>query len=128
MKNNSYYFKFSEKEAKKVYENIKYQMKATIEDIQIEYSKNDYRIGFVNNNDNNNLFINSNILMYKKKDMNLRNLFEKWQNWEMSTLKFLMFCICNKTIQTIALKKFPSEECLNHTFLKVEDNGRSQEC
>ena len=92
VKNNSYYFKFSEKEAKKVYENIKYQMKATIEDIQIEYSKNDYRIGFVNNNDNNNLFINSNILMYKKKDMNLRNLFEKWQNWEMSTLKFLMFC------------------------------------
>lgn len=33
-----------------------------------------------------------------------------------------MFCICNKTIETIALKKFPSEECLNHTFLKVEDN------
>ena len=92
VKNKSYYFKFNEKDAKKIYENIKHNMKSTIEDIYIEYSRNDSKIGFVNNNDNNNLFINSNILMYKKKDMNLKNLFEKWQNWEMSTFKFLMFC------------------------------------
>ena len=92
VKNKNYYFKFSEKDAKRIYENIKYQMKSTIEDIYIEYSKNDSKIGFVNNNDNNNLFINSNMLMYKKKDMNLKNLYEKWQNWEISTFKFLMFC------------------------------------
>ena len=92
LKNKNYYFKFSEKDAKKVYDNIKTQMKSVIEDIQIEYSKNDSKIGFVNNNDNNNLFMNSNMLMYKKKDMNLKNLFEKWQNWEMSNFKFLMFC------------------------------------
>ena len=92
VKNKSYYFKFNEKDAKKIYENIKHQMKSTIEDIYIEYNKNDSKIGFVNNNDNNNLFINSNILMYKKKDMNLKNLFEKWQNWEMSNFKFLMIC------------------------------------
>ena len=92
IKNNSYYFNFKEKDAKKVYDNIKYQMKSTIEDIQIEYSKNDNKIGFVNNNDSNNIFINSNMLMYKKKDMNLKNLYEKWQNWEISTFKFLMLC------------------------------------
>ena len=92
LKNKNYYFKFSEKDAKKVYDNIKTRMKSVIEDIQIEYSKNDSKIGFVNNNDNNNLFMNSNMLMYKKKDMNLKNLYEKWQNWEMSTFKFLMFC------------------------------------
>ena len=92
LKNKNYYFKFSEKEAKKVYDNIKTRMKLTIEDIQIEYSKNDSKIGFVNNNDNNNLFMNSSMLMYKKKDMNLKNLYEKWQNWEISTFKFLMFC------------------------------------
>ena len=63
-----------------------------LNDIQIEYSKNDSKIGFVNNNDNNNLFMNSSMLMYKKKDMNLKNLYEKWQNWEISTFKFLMFC------------------------------------
>ena len=92
LKNKNYFFKFNEKDFKKIYENIKTQMKSTIEDIQIEYSKNDSKIGFVNNNDNNNLFMNSNMLMYKKKDMNIKNLYEKWQNWEISTFKFLMFC------------------------------------
>ena len=90
LKNKSYFFKFDQKNFKKVYDNIKHQMKSTIEDIQIEYSKIDSKIGFINNNDNNNLFINTNMLMYKKKDMNLKNLYEKWSLWEMSTLKLLM--------------------------------------
>ena len=90
IKNKSYYFKFNGKNFKKVYENIRHKMKSTIEDIQIEYSKIDSKIGFVNNNDNNNLFINTSILMYKKKDMNLKNLYEKWATWEISTFKFLM--------------------------------------
>ena len=90
LKNKSYYFKFDQKNIKKVYDNIKHQMKSTIEDIQIEYSKIDSKIGFINNNDNSNLFINTSMLMYKKKDMNLRNLYEKWSMWEISTLKFLM--------------------------------------
>ena len=90
LKNKSYYFKFNENNIKKIYDNIKHRMKSTIEDIQIEYSKVDSKIGFINNNDNNNLFINTIMLMYKKKDMNLKYLYEKWANWEMSTLKFLM--------------------------------------
>ena len=90
LKNKSYYFKFNGKNFKKIYENIRHKMKSTIEDIQIEYSKVDSKIGFINNNDNNNLFINTSLLMYKKKDMNLKNLYEKWANWEMSTFKFLM--------------------------------------
>ena len=90
IKNKSYLFKFDDKNIKKIYENIKHQMKSTIEDIQIEYSKIDSKIGFVNNNDNNNLFINTSMLIYKKKDMNLKNLYEKWASWEISTFKFLM--------------------------------------
>ena len=90
IKNKSYLFKFDDKNIKKIYENIKHQMKSTIEDIQIEYSKIDSKIGFINNNDNSNLFINISMLMYKKKDMNLKNIYEKWATWEMSTFKFLM--------------------------------------
>ena len=90
LKNKSYYFKFNEKNIKKIYDNIRHLMKSTVEDIYIEYSKNDSKIGFVNNNDNNNYFTNTSMLMYKKKDMNLKNLYEKWSTWEMSTLKFLM--------------------------------------
>ena len=90
LKNKSYFFKFNGKNIKKVYDNIRHKMKSTIEDIQIEYSKIDSKVGFINNNDNNNLFINTNMLMYKKKDMNLKNLYEKWATWQISTLKFLM--------------------------------------
>ena len=90
LKNKSYYFKFNQNNIKKIYDNIRHQMKSTIEDIQIEYSKIDSKIGFINNNDNSNLFINTNMLMYKKKDMNLKNLYEKWSMWEISTFKFLM--------------------------------------
>ena len=90
LRNKSYYFKFNDKNIKKIYDNIKHKMKSTIEDIQIEYSKVDSKIGFINNNDNSNLFINTNMLMLKKKDMNLKYLYEKWSTWEMSTFKFLM--------------------------------------
>jgi len=88
--NKSYYFKFNDKNIKKIYDNIRHLMKSTVEDIYIEYSKIDSKIGFVNNNDNNNFFTNTSMLMYKRKDMNLKNLYEKWSTWEMSTLKFLM--------------------------------------
>ena len=64
-------------------------MKQDIEDIFIEYNKFEDRIGFVNKK---NIFLNTNMNYFtnEKKHMNLRNIYEKWSKWEISTLRLLM--------------------------------------
>ena len=85
-KNKSYLFKLHESSIKKILANLRTHMKTTMEEINVDGDK----IGFVNYNTTNNPFINTNILKYKNKEMNLKNLYDKWANWEISTFKFLM--------------------------------------
>ena len=72
---------------KKVYENIRHYMKSDIEDISIEYTKYEEKIGFYNKNRQlpNKIQIPNTI-----KNMNLKYLYDKWSKWEISTLKLLM--------------------------------------
>ena len=85
----SYLFRIEETKIKYFIENIKYYMKQDIEDIFIEYNKFEDRIGFVNKK---NIFLNTNMNYFsnEKKHMNLRNIYEKWSKWEISTLRLLM--------------------------------------
>ena len=85
----SYLFRIEETNIRFFIENIKYYMKQDIEDIYIEYSKFDEKIGFVNKK---NIFLNTNmhLLTNEKKYMNLKSLYEKWSKWEISTLKMIM--------------------------------------
>ena len=85
--NKSYFFKFDEDSIKTVYENIKHYMKNDIEEIYIEYTKFDEKIGFFNKKKCiNNIPIISSI-----KNMNLKYIYEKWTKWEISTLRLLMY-------------------------------------
>ena len=83
----SYSFRFEENDMKKVYENIRHYMKSDIEDISIEYTKYEEKIGFYNKNRQlpNKIQIPNTI-----KNMNLKYLYDKWSKWEISTLKLLM--------------------------------------
>ena len=83
----SYLFKFTEQNFKKIYDNFKFNMKANIEDIFIDYSKTDYRLGFMNIK-NSISYINPKT--YKKSKMDLKYLCGKWSKWKISTLKMLM--------------------------------------
>ena len=91
----SYFFKFSETELKTVYENIKYYMKNDIEDINIEYSKYEEKIGFFNKNKSikkNGFYKDTYISISNDiKNMNLKYLYDKWTKWEISTLKLLIY-------------------------------------
>ena len=83
----NYFFQFEENQMKTIFDNIRYYMKSDIEDISIEYTKYDEKIGFYNKNKKlNNIIQMPNII----KNMNLKYLYEKWQKWEISTLKLLM--------------------------------------
>ena len=91
----SYYFRFKEDDLKKVLDNIRYYMKNDIEDINIEYTKFQEKIGFFNKNISLNI---SNInqenfipIMTLKKNMNLKFIYDKWTKWEISTLKLINF-------------------------------------
>ena len=86
-KNKSYYFQFNKETINIIYENLKFHMKSTLEEINVEYPKSDTKIGFVNFNNN---YINTKMLMFKKKEINIKSLYEKWVNWDISTFKFLM--------------------------------------
>ena len=85
----SYLFKLDDAKFRAVYDNIKHYMKSTIEDINIEYSNIDNKIGFYNKQ----IFLklnNSDIPLTKNKDMNLKAIYENWSKWKISSLKFLM--------------------------------------
>ena len=85
----SYFFKLKEKNILFFIENMKVYMKQNIEDICITYNKFDEKIGFVNKN-NCLLNFNLNYNFNEKRCMNLKNIYEKWAKWEISTLKLLM--------------------------------------
>ena len=82
-----YSFRFEENDMKTVYENIRHYMKSDIEDIFIEFTKYEEKIGFFNKKKllNNKIQIPNTI-----KNMNLKYIYEKWAKWEISTFKLLM--------------------------------------
>ena len=85
----SYLFKLNDTVTKFFFDNIKFFMKQDIEEIHIEYNKFEEKIGFMNKN---NIFLNYNLNYFpnEKKLVNLKNIYEKWCKWEISTLKLLM--------------------------------------
>ena len=83
----SYSFRFEENEMKTVFNNIYYYMKPYIEDISIEYTKYEEKIGFYNKNKILNNFVQ---IPNKMKNMNLKYIYDKWAKWEIPTLKLLM--------------------------------------
>ncbi len=86
----SYLFKIEDNKIKTILDNIKHYMKSTIEDIYIEYSKFEDKIGFYNKQTFlhlNNGFIP---LPSKKREMNIKDIYEKWTKWKISTLKMLI--------------------------------------
>ena len=86
----SYLFRIEDNKIKTILDNIKYYMKSTIEDIYIEYSKYEDKIGFYNKR----IFLNLNNgfipLTSKKREMDLKDIYEKWTKWKISTMKMLM--------------------------------------
>ena len=91
----SYFFRFDEDKLKIIYENIKHYMKKDIEDICIEYTKYEEKIGFFNKNISlkkcdfyNDILIQ---ITNNKKNMNLKYIYEKWTKWEISTLNLLNY-------------------------------------
>jgi len=95
----SYFFRFKEKELENVYENIKHYMKSdkntkgdksNIEDISIEYTKYEDKIGFFNRKQcikiSKDTFIP---IANDLKSMNMKHLYDQWIKWEMSTLKLI---------------------------------------
>ena len=86
----SYLFRIEDNKIKTIIDNIKYYMKSTIEDIYIEYSKYEDKIGFYNKR----IFLNLNNgfipLTSKKREMDLKDIYEKWTKWKISTMKMLM--------------------------------------
>ena len=86
----SYLFRIEDNKIKVILDNIKYYMKSTIEDIYIEYSKIDEKVGFYNKQTFLNL--NKGFVPFesKKREMNIKDIYEKWSKWKISTLKMLM--------------------------------------
>ena len=85
-----YFFNINEDKYKTLYDNIKYYMKSTIEEINIEYSKYDDKIGFYNKRTFLKLNKGFIPLENKLKDMSLKPLYESWSKWKISSLKLLM--------------------------------------
>ena len=83
----SYLFKFDHNKMKDIIDNLKHYMMPKLEDIYIENNKFYNRIGFMNLN---SLDENMNKKIYQKNYMNLKNIYDKWKKWEISTLRLLM--------------------------------------
>ena len=86
----SYLFKLEDNKIKTMLDNIKHYMKSNIEDIYIEYSKYDDKIGFYNKQTFLNLNNGYIPLPTTQIEMNLKNIYEKWSKWKLSTLNLLM--------------------------------------
>ena len=81
----SYFFRFAQKNSDDIIKKIKNYINSR--DISIEYSKFYNKIGLINENSINN---NMNKGIYEKNIMNLKSIYEKWKNWEISTIRLLM--------------------------------------
>jgi hypothetical protein len=85
----SYFFRINEKNFDSFFNNLKNYLKDDLEDITIEYSKTEEKIGFINKKNHLYYYNNYNILFNSKKCSSLKNLYSKWTNWEISTFTLL---------------------------------------
>ena len=83
----TYFFKLDEKKLGDILTKIKHHMNPKPEDINIENKKFYQDIGFINSQSAIN---NMNKKIYKKNYMNLKNIYDKWRTWDISTLHLLM--------------------------------------
>ena len=83
----SYLFKLDHNKLEDNLNEIRNSISPRPQDIYIEYSKFYSKIGFINLNSVKN---NMNKIIYQKNYMNLSNIYDKWKNWEISTMRLLM--------------------------------------
>ena len=83
----SYLFKFDHTKLNDIISNLKHYMMPKIEDIYIDNNKFYNKIGFINLNSK---FNNMNKKIYEKNYMNLKNIYENWKKWDISTIRLLM--------------------------------------
>ena len=85
----SYFFRIDEANFKSFLDNMKYHLKNDLEDITIDYSKFEEKIGFINKNNALYNYNNYNILFNTKKYSSIKFLYLKWVRWEVSTFTLL---------------------------------------
>ena len=83
----TYFFKLDHTKLNTIITKIKHHMNPKPDDILIENKKFYQDIGFINYLSEIN---NMNKDMYKKGNMNLKGLYEKWKKWEISSLQLIM--------------------------------------
>ena len=83
----TYFFKLDHNKLEKIIDKIKFNLNQKTEDILIEYKQFYKDIGFINYSSQIN---NMNKKIYKKGYMNLKNIYEKWRKWDISTMRLLM--------------------------------------
>ena len=83
----TYFFKLDHNKLESILSNIKHHINPKPENILIENKTYYNEIGFINPlSEKNNL----NKKIYKKSYMNLKNIYENWRKWKISTLNLLM--------------------------------------
>ena len=85
----SHLFRIDEKGFTKFLETIKHYLKNDLEDITIDYSKFEEKIGFINKKNILYNYNNYNLLFNTKKSSSIRYLYSKWLKWEVSTFTLL---------------------------------------
>ena len=85
----SFFFRIDEKHFKTFLNSIKFYLKYDLEEITIDYSKYEEKIGFINKNNILYNYNNYNILFNTKKNSSIRYLYLKWLKWEVSTFTLL---------------------------------------
>ena len=85
----SYFFRIDETKFKSFLDTLKYQLKNDLEDITIEYTKTDNKIGLINKNNIFYNYNNYNNLFNSKRIPSIKTLYLKWIKWEISTFTLL---------------------------------------
>ena len=81
----SYLFRFAQNKSDDIINKIKNYLNS--QDIFIEYNEFYSKIGLINEASISN---NMNKEIYENSIMNLKSIYEKWKNWEISTIRLLM--------------------------------------
>ena len=85
----SYFFRIDENKFKSFLDIIKYHLKNDLEDITIDYSRYEEKVGFINKNNDLYNYNNYYILFNTKKSSSIKFLYSKWLKWEVSTFTLL---------------------------------------
>ena len=92
----SYFFRINDKEFDNFFQciiqnNLKSKYNIELEDITIENSKNEEKIGLINKSNALYEYNNYKTLFYSKRSTTIKNLYNKWIKWEISTFTLLNY-------------------------------------